>query len=134
MLQIYSMLAALYVLSRVFMSMYYREPPDAGLIKPISIIIPVKNEGTHIESVIRQCFQARYPSDKLELIVVDDGSTDDTWQILERLSREFPRLQARRLGQNMGKRQAMAAGLQMARGDILVFMDSDSLVDPEGFY
>lgn len=134
MLQIYSMLAAFYVLSRIFMSMCYREPPDMGLIKSISIVMPVKNEEKHIESVIRQCFRARYPSDNRELIVVDDGSTDDTWQILERLSREFTGLQVRRLERNMGKRHAIAAGLQLAHGEILIFMDSDSLVDLDGLY
>jgi hyaluronan synthase len=132
--QLYSMLTALYLLTRVAMSWFYRAPPDAALIKPVSIVTPVKNEADRIEAVIRQCFRARYPADQYELIVVDDGSTDDTWQILERLSREFPRLQVRRLARNMGKRHAMAAGLALAGGEILVFMDSDSMIDPEGLY
>jgi hyaluronan synthase len=132
--QAYSMLAAIYVVSRIGFSMFYEEPEDRGVIKTLSIVLPVKNEEANIEEVVRRCFSARYPSDKLELIVIDDGSTDKTWEALERVKAEFPRLQTHRFEKNKGKRHGMAWGAEHATGEILIFMDSDSLVEPEGFY
>lgn len=133
-LQAYSMLAGFYVISRILLSMLYRNPRDAGILKSISIVLPVKNEEANIEEVIRRCFQARYPSGLLELIVIDDGSTDKTWEVLQRVAPQYPRLTIHKFDKNRGKRHAMAWGAQRAKSEILIFMDSDSMVDPEGFY
>jgi hyaluronan synthase len=114
--------------------MLYEEPEDNGVIKTLSVVLPVKNEEANIAEVVRRCFAAKYPSDKIELIVIDDGSTDNTWQVLERIKPDFPRLQIHRFEKNKGKRHGMAWGSEKATGEILIFMDSDSLVEPEGFY
>ncbi|MDD5656899.1 MAG: glycosyltransferase [Elusimicrobia bacterium] len=132
--QIYSLLASAYVLSRIGLSILYREPEDRGVVETLSVVVPVKNEQQHITEVVERCFQARYPADKLELIVVDDGSTDGTWEVLRRLAERHPRLRIRRFERNLGKRHAMALGAELARGDILIYMDSDSMIEPEAFY
>ncbi|HAM35747.1 MAG TPA: family 2 glycosyl transferase [Elusimicrobia bacterium] len=132
--QTYSMLAGFYVLSRIAYAWFYKEPEDHGIIKPATVVLPIMNEERHIEAVIRRLFQARYPAEMLEVIAIDDGSTDGTWAALQRLAVEFPRLQIHRFQSHKGKRHAMALGAQKAAGEILIFMDSDSLVAAESFY
>jgi hyaluronan synthase len=132
--QTYSMLAAAYVVSRIVFSMRYEQPEDHGVIKALSVVLPIKNEEQNIEAVVRRLFCARYPADMFEVIAVDDGSTDGTWAVLERIAPEFPKLQIHRFERNKGKRHAMALGAEKATGEILIYMDSDSMIDPEGFY
>jgi glycosyltransferase involved in cell wall biosynthesis len=60
-----------------------------------------------------------------ELIVIDDGSGDRTWEALRRVASGFPELRAARLSRNFGKEAAMRAGLEMARGKAVIVMDSD---------
>ena len=132
--QIYSILAAIYVISRIVSSMWYVEPEDHGIIKSLTVVLPVMNEEQNIESVIRRLFTAHYPAEKFEVIAVDDGSKDGTWAVMQRIAPEFPRLQIHRFEKNQGKRHGMAYGAEKATGEILIFMDSDSMIDPEGFY
>jgi hyaluronan synthase len=65
---------------------------------------------------------------------VDDGSTDKTWDVLQSIKSDYPKMKLIRFDQNQGKRHAMAAGAKAATGDILVVVDSDSFVEPEGLY
>ena len=132
--QVYSLAAAAYVLSRVALSAFYKPPPDARIWKSVSIIVAVKNEEDHIAETVRRCFGARYRRDLLEVMVIDDGSTDHTWDRLNELLPEFPKLRVFRFGKNKGKRHAMALGAEKAYGEILVFIDSDSYIEPEGIY
>src|SRR5204863_9823105 len=66
-----------------------------------------------------------------ELILVDDGSRDATWQIVERLQASDPRIRAVRFKRNFGQHPAMHAGLARARGDVVVTMDGDLQNAPE---
>jgi hyaluronan synthase len=133
-LQIYSLAAALFVLSRIGISMFYRQPRDNGYMPSISVIIAAKNEEARMGECIEKCFSARYPKSLIEVIAVDDGSTDGTWDVLNDKQRQFPQLRAFRFEQNRGKRHGMALGAREAKGEILIFIDSDSNVEPEGFY
>lgn len=133
-LQVYSLAAAAFVLSRAGIAMLYREPEDAGYLAAISVVVAVKNEEAVMAKTIQHLFEAKYPKDLLEVIVVDDGSTDATWSVLEQLKIQYPHLRTFQFEKNKGKRHAMALGAQKAKGSILVFIDSDSMVDPEGFY
>jgi len=112
----------------------YREPQDHGMLKSLSVVLSVKNEEDHIAEVVRRCFQARYPADKMELIVIDDGSTDRTWDVLKRLAPQYNKLTIHRFKRNKGKRHGMAWGALQSQSEILVFMDSDSMLEPEAFY
>lgn len=133
-LRAYSLLTCAYIVSRIVISSFYREPEDRGYRPSVSIIIPVMNEAEAIASTVSACLASRYPADRLELIVVDDASTDSTWETLRRLREAHPRLRLVRFPENRGKRQALGAGIAAARGDVFVFVDSDSIPDPEGVY
>ncbi|MDP3091678.1 MAG: glycosyltransferase [Nitrospira sp.] len=96
----------------------------------MSIIIPAYNEGAMVRKAVDACARAEYPRGRLEIIVIDDGSTDDTWRHVDAAQRERPDLvQTIRLPVNAGKRAALAAGFAKATGEILVTVDSDSLVE-----
>lgn len=96
----------------------------------LSIIIPAYNEGEMVRKAIDACARAEYPRDRLEIIVVNDGSTDDTGAHVDRAWHDRPDLvQAVHLPVNRGKREALAAGFTRATGEILVTVDSDSLIE-----
>jgi len=92
----------------------------------ISIVIPVFNEGDQIAanlSAIRShALQTTLPT---EFVVVDDGSSDQTWAELETLRTKIPELSALRLSRNFGKEAAICAGLAHARGRACIVIDSD---------
>jgi glycosyltransferase involved in cell wall biosynthesis len=97
----------------------------------LSIVIPAFNEGGNLLALyreLRQVLEGFHGS--AEIIVVDDGSTDDTAVILRRLSAEDPRLCAIRLSRNYGQTAALAAGLARAHGSVIVTLDGDGQNDP----
>jgi len=96
----------------------------------LSIVIPAYNEGAMVGRVVDACARAEYPRDRLEIIVVNDGSTDDTGLHVDQTHRDRPDLvQAVHLPMNTGKRAALAAGFARATGEIIVTVDSDSLIE-----
>jgi hyaluronan synthase len=96
----------------------------------LSIIIPAYNEGAMVRKAIEACARAQYPLDRLEIIVVNDGSTDDTGLYVDLAQRDHPELvQAVHLPVNAGKRAALAAGFARATGEVLVTVDSDSVIE-----
>ncbi|MDP3953788.1 MAG: glycosyltransferase [bacterium] len=109
-----------------------RNSIEAKRFEPyLSFVIPCKNEEGAIENTITQCFVADYPKNKIEVIVINDGSTDNTGKILVNLKKKFPKLIVVDWKQNKGKRHGMAEGFQRARGEIVIQLDSDSHIMPE---
>ncbi|HEV2489723.1 MAG TPA: glycosyltransferase [Candidatus Acidoferrales bacterium] len=111
----------------------YRPFPSATLddAPSLTVIIPAFNEGAMVMKSIESAALAVYPRDRLEILVVDDGSTDDTWKFIQRAAARFPgRVTPIRFLQNRGKRDALAEGFRRAHGDIVVTVDSDSVVEP----
>jgi hyaluronan synthase len=103
---------------------------SAGEAPMLTVIIPAYNEGAMVEVAIRSVAAADYPRERLEIIAVDDGSTDDTWRYISRAAQRFPGLvSAVRLERNQGKRAALAEGFRRAQGDIVVTVDSDSEIE-----
>jgi hyaluronan synthase len=99
---------------------------------PLTVIIPAYNEGAMVLKSVESVAQACYPADRLEIFVVDDGSKDDTWEHIERAAARFPALvRTLRFPRNQGKRAALAAGFARARGEVVVTLDSDSVVEPD---
>ena len=98
----------------------------------MTVVIPAYNEGAMVAQSIHSAALARYPRDRLEIIVVDDGSTDDTWTHIERAAARHPGIVTTvRLDRNQGKRVALAAGFRRARGTVIVTIDSDSVIEPD---
>jgi hyaluronan synthase len=96
----------------------------------LTVIVPAYNEGPMVEMTIVSVAEANYPRDRLEIIVVDDGSRDDTWDYIESAARRYPDLVSpTRFSRNQGKRAALAEGFRRAQGDIVVTIDSDSVID-----
>jgi hyaluronan synthase len=112
----------------------YNPVPDLGLRPRVTVIIPAKNEEEAIVPVVRAVLNSDYPISNVELVVVDDGSTDNTWTQLQTLKRD-PGLSNHlilvRHERNYGKRVALASGARIATGEIIVCIDSDSFVDKD---
>jgi undecaprenyl-phosphate 4-deoxy-4-formamido-L-arabinose transferase len=97
-----------------------RSAPD------VSLVIPVYNEEGTLEEVYERSVRALEGLGRpFEIIIVDDGSRDGTWPVVERLHAADPRLRAVRFKRNFGQHPAMHAGLARARGEIVVTMDAD---------
>jgi len=93
----------------------------------VSIIIPAYNEGAHIAKTIESVLSLDYPQDLLDVIVVDDGSKDDTYGQARAFESKGVRVLTR---QNGGKGAALNSGLEKARGELVATMDADSVVTP----
>jgi glycosyltransferase involved in cell wall biosynthesis len=97
----------------------------------LSIVVPIYNE---IESVGPLCEQLHDALQKLErsyeTILIDDGSTDGTWDRLVELSGSYPNLHLVRLRGNYGQTAAMSAGFEAATGDVVITLDADLQNDP----
>jgi undecaprenyl-phosphate 4-deoxy-4-formamido-L-arabinose transferase len=106
---------------------------EAELPAPdVSVVVTVYNEAACIEELYRRALAALESGPRtFELIFVDDGSTDGTFAMLERLHRGDARVRAVRFKRNFGQHPAMHAGLSRARGDIVVTMDGDLQNAPE---
>ena len=97
----------------------------------LSVVIPAYNEGAMVLRAILSVAEARYPHERLEIIVIDDGSRDDTWQHIQAAAARFPDLVTPlRHEKNLGKRAALAQGFGRAKGDLIVTLDSDSEIEP----
>jgi hyaluronan synthase len=97
----------------------------------VSVVIPAFNEGPMVERSILSVVGSGYPHELLEIIVVDDGSRDDTFFHMQRLRREHPGvIKLVRFAGNQGKRAALAAAFRSAEGEILLTIDSDSVITP----
>jgi len=101
----------------------------------LSIIVPVYNEEEFVGASIRRALQAPLPSQlRSEVVAVDDGSTDSTGEILQRLAAEFPdRVRVFRHAVNAGKGAAIRTGLQHAAGEFGIIQDADLEYNPEEY-
>ncbi len=99
----------------------------------ISVVIPVYNEEANLEELGRRLINTLEAlSRPFEIIFVDDGSNDGSWDILTRLNRQHPGcVRAIQFHRNFGQHQAVFAGLAAARGEIMVTLDADLQNPPE---
>jgi biofilm PGA synthesis N-glycosyltransferase PgaC len=104
------------------------QPPKKSFCDPVTVIIPMRNEGPHAEETIRYVLEMNYP--EFEVIAVNDGSTDDTGELLDALARAHDRLRVIHLAQNQGKAIALETGALAARYEFLVCIDGDAVLDP----
>jgi glycosyltransferase involved in cell wall biosynthesis len=95
-------------------------------VTSLSIIIPVHNESLVLRSSLAEfTTQARSCTEDYEIIVIDDGSTDDTWSVLTDCSVSNPNVVGYRFTRNFGKDNALAAGLHHAQGAAVIIIDAD---------
>lgn len=130
-INLYSLLISFYILSRFVLSSFYRPPRDVGHLPSVTVIIACKNEEDSIGRTLDAVYQSDYPRDQMEVIAVNDGSTDGTHDAMERAKEDHPGLKVIHFAKNLGKRHGMAAGARIATGEILVYVDSDSFVGRE---
>lgn len=98
----------------------------------LSIIIPAKNEASNLDKLLGRLLPlVDSLRMRVEMLFVDDGSTDDTLPLLQRWNKLDPRVKAVSLSRNFGKDIALAAGLRYASGDAVVLMDADLQHPPE---
>lgn len=98
----------------------------------LSIVSPVYNTGSALEEMIRRLtIVLDTVREGYEIILVDDGSKDSSWQIMVDLSNRYSYVKAVKLSRNFGQHAAITAGLELAKGDWIVVMDSDLQDMPE---
>src|SRR5262249_44404775 len=106
---------------------------EGGELPPVSVLVPARNEELVIEATLAALRDLRYPG-SLEIIVVDDGSTDRTAAIVERVAREDPRVVLLRLPrqeQGRGKSHALNAALPRVSAELIAVYDADNRPEPQ---
>lgn len=100
--------------------------------KLLSLVVPAFNEEEAMEQSFERTYRAMssigYP---FEIIYIDDGSRDRTWEIISRLAREHDEVRALRFSRNFGHQLAVTAGMDEAKGDAVIIMDADLQDPPE---
>jgi hyaluronan synthase len=129
---LYGIVVCTYIVTRFLLSLFYRPAPDAGIEPRVAIVMPGFNEEDAIAGSLRSLLALEYPAGKLEIVAVNDGSTDGTLAAMEAVAAEAPgRVLVIDLGVNQGKRAAMAAGIRATEAEIIAFVDSDSVLEPD---
>ena len=100
--------------------------------KDISVVVPLFNEEESLPELIawveRVCRENNYSH---EVIMIDDGSTDSSWEVIEKLSKEYPAVRGIRFQRNYGKSAALNEGFKAANGNVVITMDADLQDSPD---
>jgi polyisoprenyl-phosphate glycosyltransferase len=105
---------------------------NSSVTPEISIVIPVYNEEDHIDKSIKIIeTHIKKATENYEIILIDDGSTDRTFTILNKMVKVIPKLHVLKLSRNFGKEFALCAGLENASGDAVLIMDADLQHPPD---
>lgn len=100
----------------------------------LSVVIPCFNEERTLDAVLDKVLQAPPADVEKEILVVDDGSTDDSAAIAQRYVDQFPQtIRLIRQRRNQGKGAALVAGIQHATGDVVLIQDADLEYDPDDY-
>lgn len=132
----YSLLITTYILSRFILAHFHATPRvDLSYEPTITFVVPAKNEEDNIAETIRRFAEVEYPKEKVEVIAINDGSTDNTYNEMVRVAEEVKSsvasIELVSWKKSRGKRHGMAEGVKRAHGDIIIFIDSDSFIAPD---
>ncbi len=98
----------------------------------VTVVIPMFNEGIAIQETLRSLLAQAYPRDKLSITVMDDCSTDDSYQLAQQIARTSGgRIRVIRNVRNLGKRRSINRAVRESDAEIIVSVDSDVVVDPQ---
>ncbi|MCR4325873.1 MAG: glycosyltransferase family 2 protein [Patescibacteria group bacterium] len=133
---IYSLLITTYILSRFLLAYLHKPiPVDLTYEPSVTFVVPAKDEEDNIEETIRRFAEVEYPKEKIEVVAINDGSTDSTLERMYSVAHEIRdsvgRIEVVNFQKNRGKRYGMAEGAKRAKNDVIIFIDSDSFIDPQ---
>ena len=97
----------------------------------LSILIPMYDEAATLEKIIDRVLAVDYGVDEVEIVVVDDCSTDSSFDIAQKISQEKPEVTVFRHDRNQGKGAAIRTAMKTASGDVMVIQDADLEYDPQ---
>ena len=103
-------------------------PPAMSEYPLVAVLIPCFNEGDNAEETIAQALKLNYPN--FEVIAINDGSSDHTGHVLNRMAEKYPKLRVVHLAENQGKAMALQAGSLVTEAEYLLGIDGDALLDP----
>ena len=106
----------------------YQQPAELDVYPMVAVLIPCFNEGDHADETISHALSLDYPN--FEVIAINDGSSDNTAEVLDRLAERFEKLRVVHLAQNQGKAVALQAGSLLTQAEFLIGIDGDALLDP----
>lgn len=106
---------------------FLKRPKSNGRFPMVSVVVPAYNEAAYIHESLQSLLELDYPKDKLEIIVVDDGSTDDTFKAAKAVESKTAPIHVFRK-ENGGKGAALNFGIKKAKGEFIATMDADSYV------
>jgi len=121
-----------FLLFNLVLYAFYKETKmvEDDALPSCTVIVPAYNEGELVYHTLQSIVTSDYPTNKLEIITIDDGSKDDTWYWMSKAKIAFgDRIMLHKQPKNMGKRQALYYGFKKAKGAIVVTIDSDSIIE-----
>ncbi len=121
--------------SGYFYFRYERKSPEYPVLKDfplVSILIPAHNERDQLSETIGAVLQTEYPN--YEILIINDGSTDGTGAVAERMAQTYSQIRSLDLLENHGKAAALNFGTLLAKGEILVTIDADCLLDKKALH
>ncbi len=98
----------------------------------VSVLIPARNEQEHIEETVQAVLCSNYPA--LEIILIDDASTDNTPEIVDELTKQYENVRVLHLEQNMGKASGLNHAFLISQGEIIICIDADCILDKDAIY
>ncbi len=112
----------------------YRTDPELKYFPEISVIVPVYNSAATLEMCIESILESRYPSDKIEVLLVNNGSRDNSFEIFQRYQETRPGINIKWMNAKQGKSKALNMALFNSKGKYIIHIDSDGLLQKDALY
>ena len=132
----FAIFTTLYMLLQAVLAAFYRakKPLDDDQLPECTVIVPAYNESEGVLATLESILELDYPAEKLEIIAINDGSKDDTWEWIQKgVERSGNRIRAINLPRNGGKKAALCHAISVSKKPIIITVDSDSLLEKHSF-